>query len=107
MSALTDLSNTSSTSYYFMILSSCISITLHVEHDTDDELVINIDDVALAEMENTIEKKKQMAMIGPKQRWKNSLKKHILMVLMRLEWRWKRMLCIMNTTFHFLYEKKF
>jgi hypothetical protein len=40
-----------------MILSSCISITLHVEHDTDDELVIN-DDVALAEMENTIEKKK-------------------------------------------------
>jgi hypothetical protein len=46
-----------STSYYFMILSSCISITLHVEHDTDDELVIN-DDVALAEMENTIEKKK-------------------------------------------------
>jgi hypothetical protein len=90
-----------------MILSSCISITLHVEHDTDDELVIN-DDVALAEMENTIEKKKkQMAMIGPKQRWKNSLKKHILMVLMRLEWRWKRTLCIMNTTFHFLYEKKF
>jgi hypothetical protein len=55
-----------STSYYFMILSSCISITLHVEHDTDDELVIN-DDVALVEMENTIEKKnKQMKMIGPK-----------------------------------------
>jgi hypothetical protein len=58
-----------------MILSSCISITLHVEHDTDDELVINIDDVALAEMENTKKKtKKQMAMIGPKERWKNSLK---------------------------------
>jgi hypothetical protein len=26
-----------------------------------------------------------MEMIGPKQRWKNSLKKHILMVLMRLD----------------------
>ena len=89
-----------------MIFSSCISITLHVEHDIDDELVIN-DDVALIEMENTIEKKIQMAMIGPKKIWKNSLKKHILMVLMRLEWRWKRTLCIMNTTFHFLYEKYF
>ena len=86
-----------------MISSSCISITLHVEHDTDDELFIN-DDVALAEMENTIEKKK-MEMIGPKKRWKHSLKKHILMVLMRLEWRWEITLCIMNTTFHFLYEK--
>jgi hypothetical protein len=41
-----------------MILSSCISITLHFEHDIDDELVIN-DDVALAEMENTIERKKK------------------------------------------------
>ena len=40
-----------------MISSSCISITLHVEHDTDDDIVIN-DDVALAEMENTIEKNK-------------------------------------------------
>jgi hypothetical protein len=41
-----------------MRLSSCISITLHVEHDTDDELIINIDDVALTKMENTIEKRK-------------------------------------------------
>jgi hypothetical protein len=40
-----------------MILSSCISITLHVEHETDDEIDIN-DDVALVEMENIIEKKK-------------------------------------------------
>ena len=47
-----------STSYYFMISSSCMSITLHVEHEIDDEIVINIDDVALTEMENTIEKKK-------------------------------------------------
>jgi hypothetical protein len=57
-----------STSYYFMILSSCMSITLYVEHEIDDEIVINIDDVALEKMENTIEKKKQMAMIGPKKR---------------------------------------